>query len=91
MGYGNVTVTSGTSVLIVSANCARLSLIITNEGSSKIFLGSDPLVTSSTGVSVEAESGKYMEDSGGTRMYMGNIYGISADSTNDVRYWEKDK
>jgi hypothetical protein len=90
MGYGNITVLSGTATLIVAHNVNRKSLIITNEGSSKVYLGGDSSVLSSTGISVEAESGKYTEDSGGQRMYLGDIYGISADSTNDVRYWEKE-
>lgn len=89
MSYGNTTVPTGTAILIVAHNVNRKALIITNEGSSKIYLGSDSFVTSATGVSVEAESGKYLEDSGGQRMYLGDIYAISADSTNDVRYWEK--
>ena len=89
MSYGNVTVGSGTAILIVAFNHLRKSLIITNEGSSKVYLGSDSSVLSTTGISLEAESGKYTEDSGGQRMYLGDIYGISADSTNDVRYWEK--
>jgi hypothetical protein len=84
-----VTVPSGTAVLIVKCNSDRKSLIITNEGSSKVYLGGDSSVTSATGISVEDSNGKYTEDSGGTRMYLGDIWGISADSTNDVRYWEK--
>ena len=89
MSYGSVTVPSGSAILIVGYNDKRKSLIITNEGSSNVYLGSDSLVTSATGISVEDTNGKYTEDSGGTRMYLGDIYGISADSTNDIRYWEK--
>ena len=88
MSYGSVTVPSGSAILIVAFNVERKSLILTNEGSSKVYLGGDSFVMSSTGISLESD-GKYMEDSGGQRMYLGDIYGVSQDSTNDVRYWEK--
>ena len=84
----SITVSTGTSILVVAYNDKRKSLIITNEGSSKIYLGSDSSVTSATGISVESD-GKHTEDSGGTRMYLGDVYAISEDATNDVRYWER--
>lgn len=84
----SVTIGTGTAVLIVAFNHKRKSLIITNEGSSKVYLGEDSSVTSSSTISIESE-GKYTEDSGGQRMYLGNFYGISENATNDVRYWER--
>lgn len=89
MSYGSVTVPSGTSIQVVAYNHKRKSLILTNEGSSKVYIGSDSFVTSATGISIDSD-GKYTEDSGGTRMYLGDIYAISQDSTNDLRYWEKE-
>jgi hypothetical protein len=88
MSYGTVTIPSGTSVLVIAYNDKRKSLILTNEGSSKVYIGSDSFVTSATGISIESD-GKYTEDSGGTRTYLGDVYAISQDSTNDLRYWEK--
>lgn len=90
MAYGTVTIGSGTAALIVAFNHLRKSLIITNEGSSKVYLGNDSSITTASAISIESD-GKYTEDSGGQRMYLGDIYGISEDSTNDVRYWERTK
>ncbi len=91
MGYGSITITSGTAVLLVSANCLRLSLIIVNNGSSLIYLGDDSSVNSNTGLPINTidSSGGYFEDSGGTRTYLGDYYAISKNSTNDVRFWER--
>ena len=88
MSYGSVTVGTGSAILIVAQNVDRKSLIITNEGSSKVYLGSDSSITTATTISLSANS-TYTEDSGGQRTYLGDIYGISEDATNDVRYWEK--
>ena len=88
MGYGSVTVGTGSAILIVPYNDKRKSLIITNEGSSKVYLGNDSSITSASTISMESD-GKYTEDSGSQRMFLGDIYGISEDSTNDVRYWER--
>ena len=84
----SVTIGTGSAALIVAFNHKRKSLIITNEGSSKVYLGSDSSVTSASSISIEPD-GKYTEDSGGQRMFLGDIYGISEDATNDIRYWER--
>lgn len=91
MGYGQVTVGTGSAALVVSANTLRLSLIIVNNGNSLIYLGNDSLVTSSTGLPINTvdSSGGYFEDNGGARTYLGDYYAISQDSTNDVRFWER--
>ncbi len=88
MGYVSFTIGSGTAILIVAQNVNRKSIIITNEGSSKVYLGDNSSITSASAISIES-SGKYTEDSGGQKMFLGDIYGISEDSTNDVRYWER--
>lgn len=89
MTYSSVTVTTNTAVLIVAQNTNRKSIIISNEGSSKVYLGYNSSITSASAVSIDAE-GKFIEDdSGGHRVYLGDIYGVSEDSTNDVRYWER--
>ena len=88
MPNGQVTVPSGSPVLVVPANTQRLSLIIFNNGSSFIYLGGDSSITSSTGLPVDSLT-PYYEDSGGQRTYLGDYYATSENSTNDVRYWER--
>jgi hypothetical protein len=88
MAYGSINVGTGSAILVVPNNTNRKSIIITNEGDSKIYLGNDSSITSSSTISIES-GGKFTEDSGGQRMFLGDIYAISEDSTNDVRYWER--
>ena len=75
MGYGTVTVGSSTAILVLAQNTNRKSVIITNEGDYKIYLGDDSSVDSTTGISIES-GGKFAEDSGGTRVYLGDYYAI---------------
>lgn len=89
MGYNSITVGTATAILVVAFNHKRKSLIITNEGTSKIYLGDDISVTTNSSISIEAD-GKFSEDSGNTRVFLGDIYAISEDDTNDVRYWERE-
>jgi hypothetical protein len=90
MGYGSVTVTSGTAVQVVPANTQRLSLIISNNGNYFTYLGPDSSVTSTTGIAVDSGS-SYYEDSGGQRTYLGAYYAIAENSTNKVSYWERER
>ena len=83
----NVTVTNA-ATKIVGANAQRLSLVIENNGSVTVYLGPDTSVSSSNGVPI-ISGGSFQEDSGGARMYQGDIYGITASSTSDLRYWER--
>ena len=84
----NVTV-GNTATLIVAANTARLSLIIENNGSVPVYIGQDASVSVSNGI-VLKPNGNLTEDSGGARMYQGDIYGITASSA-DVRVWERNR
>ena len=88
MAYATVTIGSGSAQLVVAANHLRKSVILTNEGSSKVYIGNDSSVTTASTVSLEPQ-GKLTEDSGGQRMYLGDFYAIAEDATNDVRYWER--
>ena len=47
-------------------------------------------MTTANGTAIEG-GGTLTEDSGGTRMYMGDVYGICAtnNGTVDLRYWER--
>ena len=87
MAYGQISV-GNTPTLIVSANSKRLSLIIEVVGSETVYIGQDSNVTTSSGIQMPQKA-ILTEDSGGMRMYCGDIYGITASSTSDVRYWER--
>lgn len=87
MAYTTVTVTNA-ATLIVAANTQRLSLIVVNTGTPTVYIGQDESVTAANGVPIKTD-GNLTEDNGGTKMYCGPIYGITASATSDVRYWER--
>ena len=90
MAYNTVSVGS-TATLIVDANPQRQSLILANEGDvSSVYIGGDSSVTIANGTPIVA-GGNFSEDSGGTRMYMGPVYGIVDAGSVDVRYWERQR
>ena len=86
MAMGAVTVTNA-ATLIVAANTARHSILIGNNSAQTVFIG-DSSVTTANGIPVPA-SGTFLEDSGGTTLWGGAIYGIVAATTADVHYWER--
>lgn len=89
MAYNTVTVTVA-ATLIVAANPQRQSLILVNTGSETLYVGPDSSVTAANGVAI-IQNGTLTEDSGGTRMFMGDVYGITNANTTDVRYWERQR
>ena len=87
MAYNTVTVTTS-ATLIVAANVQRVGLFISNTSTTvKLYIGPDTSITTSNGIEIPA-GGNLTEDSSGTSMYKGPIYGIAASSI-DVRYWER--
>lgn len=87
MSYNSISVTTA-ATLIVSQNPRRQSLIITNtDSTNKLYLGSNNNVTTSTGVEIGTGS-NLTEDNGGSKIYCGDVYGIST-GTISVRYWER--
>ena len=87
MAYNTVTV-AGTAILLVAANPNRKSVVISNTSTSTaIYIGPDTSITTANAIQIPASS-SFTEDSSGTMMYLGNIYGISGGSI-DVRYWER--
>ena len=82
-----ITVTNG-ATLIVSPNPMRLGLLLTNTGTQTVYIGQDTTLTAANGVPLKQDS-TLTEDNGGTKMYCGPIYGITATSTSDVRVWER--
>jgi len=87
---GSVTV-SDVATLMIGANPRRQSLILTNASASgTVWFGADDTVTTLNGIALLPE-GNLTEDSGGTRMYMGDIYGICSLSAVAVKVnsWER--
>lgn len=88
MAYAAVSVTD-TATLILAANPNRISYFIVNNGTSVIYVGNDTSIITTTALPIGVGA-NMDEDSGGTKMYMGPIYGISgAGLTNNIRYWER--
>ncbi len=87
MAFNAVNVTI-VATKIVGANTDRKSLIIQNASTGNCYIGPDDTVTSTTAVYL-VKDGELSEDSGGMRMYMGDIYGIAGTGTCDIRYWER--
>ena len=87
MAYNNISV-GATATLIVAANSKRQSLIITNDGTVTLYVGPDSSVTATNGIQIE-EDGNFTEDSGGSRVYQGDWYGIVSAGTGDCRFWER--
>lgn len=85
MGAASV---SDTATLIVAANTARHSILIGNNSSTLTVYVGDSTVTTANGIPIPPGA-TLLEDSGGTTLWGGAIYGIVASSTADVHYWER--
>ena len=89
MAYKNVNVTS-TATLIIAANAKRQELIITNNSTTPdAFIGMDSSVTTANGLPLYA--GQTRERSRGFAIWLGDIYGITASGTADIRVWETER
>lgn len=76
-----------TATLIIAANAARQELIITNNSTSPdIYIGPDNTVTTTNGLPLYA--GQTRERSRGFSIHLGDVYGISASGTADIRVWQ---
>lgn len=87
MAYNTVTVTN-TPTLIVAPNTHRQSLILTNISTTVAYIGPDNLVTTVNAIQMNRND-VLSEDSGGTRVYQGAVWGVVATGTADIRYWER--
>ena len=76
------------ATLIVAPNNNRIGLILANSGSCTIFIGEDETLTTTDGIPIRQDE-RYTEDSGGTKMYSGPIYGIVSSGKADIRFWER--
>jgi len=85
--YGAVTVdTTVGGILIMASNPLRKGCLIVNNGSVTIYLGMDNSVTSSTGLPLAANA--TFNNSGFNDLWKGAIWGITASSSSDTRFWE---
>jgi hypothetical protein len=89
MGYNTVTIGTA-AALIIAANTQRQSLVLVNSGPATCFIGQDTSITTGNSIFLEAED-TFTEDSGGgSRVYQGDVYGItSIGNTTVIRYWER--
>ena len=89
---GSITL-ANSAVIVVEANARRESIIIVNNGPFDVYIGADENVTAGTGSNAGIKlvvEGILTEDSGGTRMYMGDFWAISDTATaSSVSYWER--
>ena len=93
MAYGAITVpATANGIQIVAKNLSRIVLIIYNNGSNTIFLGTDNSVTISTGYPLAAGTQMVFDFAGDADrhpfFFRGELYGIVAASTEDLRYLE---
>lgn len=83
--YNAVTVTS-TATTILNANNGRRGFIISNNSGTIIYIGFDSNVLATTGIQILPQD--KWESSGEHAVYKGSVWGITASSTADVRYWD---
>ena len=88
MSYGSVSLTTDAVATIVTANTQRLSIIFTNIGAGKAFVGEDASITSANGTLLVA-NGSLTEDSGGQKVYMGAFFGIAGSASTIITYWQR--
>jgi hypothetical protein len=85
IAYNAVTVSS-TATLIKGANNARRGIQVYNNGNNIVYVGPDSNVTISTGIPILPQS--LYETSGEKQGWRGSVYGITAASTSDCRFFE---
>ena len=77
---------------IVAKNLSRITLIMFNNGSNTIFLGTDNNVTTSNGYPMAPNTQMVFDFNGDAErhplFYRGAFWGIVASSTEDLRYLE---
>ena len=84
--FVSITVTT-TATRLLTANTARTSFLMVNNGSASVFIGENNTVTTSNGLPI-ASGGQLAEDRG-VRLYLGDVFGIVASGTEDMRVWER--
>jgi len=82
--YNTVSVAS-TATKIITANSRIRGWIITNTGSNKVYYGPDSSITTANALPLNAGATILSSDAVN---WKGDIFGIVATGTEDVRYWE---
>jgi hypothetical protein len=82
--YNAVTVTAS-ATLIKASNANRLSLQITNTSGEVCYIGFDTSVSSTNGFPLAQNDVLSLT---GSDLYTGAVYGITASSTANIRYFE---
>jgi hypothetical protein len=78
---------TGTATLIMAANTRRTSFYIFNNGANRVFLCETNAVDTVDGFPLESFS-QFSEDEG-HNLWKGDIWGITAGTTEEIRYWER--
>jgi len=86
MSFNTITVTTS-ATLIVAANTQRRNLTVVNSSETAIvFIGPDSTITTSNAIPLyETQTQNQDRVPEG---YQGDVYGIVASGTADVRFWE---
>jgi len=93
MGATNISVASTATQIVSksrSSNTARIGLLIRNLSSQAVYLSGESTVTTSSGYPLDAGDELVFDFDGGKNQffYRGDIYGIVASGTADIRVWE---
>lgn len=86
--YNTVTITTN-ATLIAAANPERKGLLIANNGDDTVYIGFTSAVTTTTGFPLYASA--TLSNDNLLAAFRGNVYGIVASATQDVRYMEWDQ
>ena len=89
MSYGSISLATNTVATIVTANAQRYSIVFTNIGAGKAYIGEDSSISSANGILLVANGGSLTEDSGGQKVYMGEYYGIAGSASTTLTYWQR--
>lgn len=83
--YNTVTVQSSGATLILAANTNRVGITLYNNSSVTVYIGTDTALATGTGMPMLAGAAY---DFNGWKVYRGNVYGLAASATADMRYLE---
>lgn len=91
MPYGSTTVTTSPT-LILAANVNRTSVIVSNSGSTDLYIGQDSsLTTGNAGALVKQDGSFFDGGSAAGKPWLGDIYGRTASGSTTARYWENQR
>ena len=90
MGLTAAVDVTGVATLILPQSVKRTSFYMFNNGAQRVFIGETAAqATVLTGFPLEPFS-QFSEDEG-NNIWKGDIWGITAGTTEEIRYWERDQ